>query len=730
MKIFIRPGFFLSIFLMLVLISFIILNSCSQHNIMPESTAKRKITVNTYSNDAQGRPTNNPLGNIKISIVDPSSNETVVSINTDNKGQGQLVFDAPSIGHRFEVDAIYDKLCNGIPTEIKQVVSIYPCCKDTSLVFYFDTTCPPPLKCEDLADKTDTLIIRDQNGSPKITQSVNSIFYTGSLKLFLNSEILPITATFPDGSTISPFVLVDPKPNSKDTLNFGNSLSISVEIDGSNPVGKYEKKLIIQLSCEGHTATLTIILIAEIVQENCDECLVLPHQPIVIDVSDRRNPIGQPNFYNGEFIFKNTKNCQITIDSLKFINDTKEWKATPSDGKLKINQLDNFNIDFVFTPIGINELPDTLRVFYKIGNTTCIVDVILLGKGCVDACPQISLDNKVFNDFGVNNPIYISQNVKFSRIQCGASVVTQNSIPIQLDPDACDNITVSVSVQDTEALKVSSQFYNVSTSSIYLNKGNSATLVIKFTSPTIGEFKDVLKQRGIIPPNTPNKSDSSFTLIITLTPDKKTCKTQTIVVSNILTTTPLQTKPNLLHAYNETSDIVTTPKQLVCWFDKVSNASTTDFIDHPDINPPWPYPPNNGDFYIDVDNNNNNPPAKKEPIIKLCLQGDYIMDCMKLWTTMTDVQFTNVQWVITQLSTAFYGGGKILFSNGCGTSAGGNVNPLQSGQVYIFWSNSKDENGVPCYLGLLWIAGINYGIESDQYHLSGITFQLIYPIVF
>jgi hypothetical protein len=720
MKIKLKYRLYFSALILTVGISFFLMDGCSQNTTMPNNSAQRKINVTTLSKDDQGKPTNIPIPNVTVIAIDPASGDSVDKRKTDNSGYAQLEFEAPAVGHKFDINAVNYKFCNNETIALKQVLSIFPCCKDTAIAFYFDQSCPPDLKCENLANLSDTLKILDENGSSKITQTTTSKYYTGFLTLFVNTGDLPIKATIPPASSFAPYELISPAAGSTVVLQKGEALSISVQLNAKNPLGIYVRNMLIQLSCQDGTAQVNVNLPAEIIPPAC-ECLALGTK--LINKESEGGIIGQPIDYFGEKIFDNNKqNCVDSIISIISKTNYGEWKV------INYNKIIHYNeglyVDFRFTPKFNYVQQDTFVVTYSTGSKICSMLIVTRGKGCVNACPKINPYNTGFIDFNDKVQVDISQTVRFSNTKCGSTIESNYNIPIYLDANSCDdNITVNVAIEDKEASKLAARFYKISTSPIYLNRGNTSSLVINFVSPTISEFDDIFTSGKRT--RTGKLVDSMFTMYITLTPSKAGCEVQKIKITYILNTEPVATKPNLLHAYNEVSDKVQNPKKLVCWFDKVKNASTSEFIDK---TKKGLYPPDDGDFYIDVDNNSQSL-VKKEPYIKLCKQGNYVMDRMKYWRNMPEPQYTNIKGVITLLSNDFKSNPN-LFSANYGTQAGGNGTPLQTGDVFIFYSDATNDNGVPCYMGLLWIAAINYGIESDQYHLTGITFQLIYPVEF
>jgi len=556
---------------------------------------------------------------------------------------------------------------------------------------------------------------------------LNDKYSTGYLTLFVNTGDLPITAIIPDASSIAPFELISPAPGPSIPIVKGASLSISVRINAKNPEGKYEKDLIIKLSCQGRAANLTVKLRAEIIQKFCN-CLEL--SPKEINKVSDRNPIGSSREYKNVKIFDNNENCTITIDSIKSLNKLGEWQVTNPTVLNNIKQIINYNesfyMDFKFTPDTTIVQPETFIVYYTVGDTICKDTVILKAKGCKDICPEITINNNThyFRDAieQLNNDVRFSKDPSCGGYKNGYKL----SIPILLDSEACDEISVDIKIEDKEQSKLATKYFKIQESNIYLLPTNIKDLVVSFQSPSVTEFNKIFTNG--LRAKTGTEIDSIFTIKIILHPNKVGCSDQVIIISSKIITAPIRTKPNFVQSYNQLSDIVSTPKKLVCWFDKITGATTTEFIDRTDDGN---YPPDQGDFYIDVDDNNPvTPLTKKEPYIKLANKTDNVMNCMKLWRTMTETEFNNVNYVITTLAND-YQATPNLFDTGCNSvGVGGDSNPIHTKDVYLFWSLSKGENGVPCYVGLLWVAAKKYGIEDDEYHLSDITFEIIYPIEF
>jgi hypothetical protein len=703
---------------------------CVQNTVMPDDSTQRKIKVNAFLRDTAGKPTNLPAVNAQVKAFDPLANIFVAQDITDNSGYAELVFLAPTIGKQYHIIGIYKGQT--------QVEPIYPCCKDTTVVLYFNPEPPPPIECDDLKDDTYRLTILDENNSAQISRSENDKFYFKSVTLFVNSGTEPITLKMPSAASISPFEMVSPAAGSTVTLVQGQSITITVKINAINNVDAYTKDLLIQAECTSKSAQITVKLAAQIVEAKC-ECLDL--EPIVINKEDDRNIIKTAKEYKNEQVFTNTKvNCVDEIISIESKSKIGEWEVT------KFTTIVNYNksllVDLKFTAKDAKMKPDTFVVTYKTGDQVCEVLLILKAKACVDVCPKIRIfaDEHEFSDTEQTLQIVTGKCSRF--LFSKANTCTnkpskkEENIVISYPADACfDPIDIRITVEDKEQNQLSMKYFTFSNSTGFsLSSGEFNNLTVTFTAPTIAEFQDrVLSKRG----NNQKVADSTFAVYVTISSNIPGCQAQKLKIMAIVTTDPQTSELQKISGYNQLSDVVDIQEQQVFWFNGLSDGNTSDLVRSiRDIDGTLaPYPPDEGDFYIDVYDNSATITTDREPIIKLTPTG--IMQNIKFWKYMTVNEIKNTKDVVNQIRNE-YNSGTFRFTNGL-TSVGGtpvSADPnekLLLRAVYVLWSDKDDSNtGIPCEIGILHIEGRYLGREVDTniFHLSGIDFRAIYPIMF
>ncbi|MEI6090683.1 MAG: hypothetical protein WCR42_09545 [bacterium] len=717
-------------YLIVSLLLLMVAGGCVQNTIMPNDSSQRKISAYAFLRDTSGKATNVPAVNAQIKAFDPLANTYVAQDITDNSGFAELVFEAPTMGKQYQIIGSYKGQT--------QVEPIYPCCKDTTVVLYFNPEPPPPLKCDDLKDDTYKLTILDENGSTQISRSEIDKYYYKSATLFVNNGAEPITLKMPSAASIAPFELVSPAAGSSVTLVTGQSITITVQLNAINNINKYAKNLLIQAECTDKSAVLTVNLAAEIVEAKC-ECLDL--EPTIINKEDDRNTLGTPKEYKNEEVFINTKvNCVDEIISIESLSKIGEWQITKYNATVNYNKA--LKVDLKFTAKDTQMKPDTFLVTYKTGDKTCTTLLILKAKACVDVCPKLMITG-VDLEFSNTERNYqfvtgVCSRFLFSKANTCTNEPSKKveSFTISYPIDACfDPVDIRISVEDKEQNQLSLKYFTFTNSTGFsLKSGYSFSLGVTFTAPTIEEFQNrVLSKRG----NNQKTEDSTFTIYLTLSSNIPGCAAQTIKVVAIVTTAPQTSELQKISGYNQLSDVVDIQEQQVFWFNGLSEGNTSDLVRSiRGIDGKLaPYPPDQGDFYIDVYDNSATVTTDREPILKLAPSG--IMKNVKFWKYMTVNEIKNTKDVVNQIRNE-YQNGTFTFTNGF-TSVGGNPVSADPNEklllkaVYVLWSNKDDSNtGIPCEIGILHIEGRYLGREVDTniFHLSGIDFRAIYPILF
>jgi hypothetical protein len=733
---------------------------------MPENS-RRRITINAFETDSSGNCTDKPIPDVRVSAYDPAKKDTVDKEITDNSGISYLEFDAPNVGQEFNIVSRYNKICNGVNVTDERSFLLYPCCKDTTIKLCLDPRCPPIMECGSLKDTIIYWNFTDDNSDVIYQTTTDKFIPIKNPFVQRNNKDIPINVTWlsPDSDYNPPFQMTSPKVSQ---IKKNEVLKIDMQINKKQAIGDYKKELKVKLDCVdeqgvGHTAIITIILTAKIEKVECNCTIDLfdintgaKKIKTPISKEDVSISVGTTKPFDSLLILTNNlEGCTIQVDSIVYFNNPGEWTIVKWTKGL-VNYGESIYFDASFKPTDPNMKPQYIAVYYHYDGTSnsCAFFVELKAKGCVNVCP--TFDNVAFD--GTEHNIRISNDGETGFLFTKDIVCSKDSsykaidYKISYPANACFNPAVfTITATDVESAKLASRFFKINGTSISsssisstLNSGQSLNLTVSFKAPTIKQFEDIFtnKERN----QTFTIDDSTFTIYISIKSNVPGCLDQKLKISAVLTTVPRISGYLNISAYYQKSDKSSEPQYQVCWFEGISGDVVSEYVStlkNPNTGI-GPWPPDKGDFYIDVADNSAGITTPREPILKLTniAMSSGTFNCVKFWRTMSNDAFNNTKAVITQLSNDF-NSTFLDFTINCNQSVGGNPASTDPNQrlfdpnggtndlnVYVFWSDSKGARGIPCNIGLLIVRGAQYGRETNGFHLSGIDFRVIYPVIF
>lgn len=692
-----NPGSRKSLAIMLTMAAgfLFIIGGCMETT-QPDDTDNRTLSVRAYQVNTAGGD-RIPLRNVEVQLV-PLNEENPVPMQAFTNDQGLASFNVtvPVFGSNYDVFATYNSL-----TQSKTNILI---CRDTLVVFIFDTTTVDNVDCGNL-DGADTLVFIDDQGSSLLRQNtpdgINRYERCWNLTNSLSNtnDITVNIPNIPDPFRIES-ILVDgvPVSGSQVTLPPGSTLTICFSVS-TEQAGIFEQTIDLGMTCLTNQGTYRLTLQAEVVEPACD-CEELPDS-YTITFPDRLT-VGSSGEHE-EVVLSNELPCTIILTQDSF-DGNGNWTVLSPNFPQTLDPGESLTLRVRFTPTSAAAQGGTLNLTIdpQGGQNTCDFTVELEGEGCSNSCPLISTDNLLFEVFGTETIVDTLSDRNDNRVfvSSGDELLARSSTVIRTyyveNPDtACQSIDVRINPQFAD--NYAQQYFEISPRILTLAPGETGSIQVTFTAPTLSEFQSITAARG----NTGALADSLFKVVLQLT--SPGCS-QTIDDNAVVTVFPDISPIINLRAYNQRTPQKQIPENEVYSFGAQSRT-----INKGPNGENGEYPPLRGHIWIDVDNNDPaaNPP--QEPILNVTSSNIE----MKLWQNgYSEDDFANVPQLVTE------------FSSDPNYDTGYSSDPIRGlnvGDVIAFRLGS----GV---YALVFIRRVDNGTENTSSRQSGIEFRSVYPI--
>ncbi len=681
----------------LLLAAIILLPACMETT-TPSNENERELTVMVYR-VTDGTTT--PVRGAEVNIFQAdNANINPLQAYTNSQGAASFRFKVPVTGQNFNISAIYNNRAQN-----KSSVLL---CKDTTLIFVFDTTNTISFSCNNLG-KNEDLVFTDDFGNTdlKLNTPANIFRYEKCTAGLYNSGTQDITLTLPKVNP--PFklesVLIDGLPptvqNNKVVIQPGQTLTLCFSVS-TKETGAFTQELNLQMTCEdGQQGNYNLTLNATVVPPTCD-CDEYSNFSLI--TLSERVPSGKSKEIK-QVVFTNNSPCDVEISFLNF-DGNDGWEILNPQFPVTVKSGNSLEISAKFTPPSANQHSDTLNLEVRpIGtDNVCNLDVYLEGEGCAGGCPLFSTDGFYFDEYS-SSPVIdtisdrTDKRVYFSLKNSNPPITTTvTRLYYFMNPDsACEDLTLTVNLTYQSGDIYSPRYFDVSPESLTLAPGEVGVIQVTFVSPDIEELDDIVQARG----NNGITADSAFNVYIQV--NSPGCQ-QKINATTVVTVFPDISPIINLRAYSQRTSLAPEPENEVYIFG--ADART---IIKGRANGPGPYPPPSGDIWIDVNDTlpSANPP--QEPILK-SVSGTL---GMKIWrTNMLESEFTDV------------GQTYLAFTNDPNYNTGYTPGPLTGlapGNVIAFRIS-------PFMYALIYIRSIYNGTENNTNLQSGIEFRAIYPI--
>lgn len=684
----------------IILALFLILPACMETT-SPSNDNERELTVLVYSAMTGNPGTTTPVRGAEVRVF-LSDNSNINPLQTYTNSQGAAIFrlKVPIVGNNYNITATYNNR-----TQSKNSTLI---CKDTTLIFIFDSTQVAELNCDEL-NRNETLVFVDDKGNQelKLNTPANVNRYDRCSAGLYNSGNEDITLTVP--AVKEPFrlesVLTDGTPatisNNQVTIKPGETLTLCFSVS-TKETGEFSQELAIPLLCsEGQEGTYNLTLQAVVVPPTCDCDEYGNSYNLVLST---RVEVGQ-SVETKQVIFTNNSPCNVVVNRIAFAGNT-GWTILSPNFPATVNSGKSLEITAKFTALSSGTHRDTLSLELtpEGSGQVCPFDVYLEGEGCAGSCPLISLDGVNFETYG-SSPVIdtisdrTDKRVFFSMTNAEPPInTTVTRLYYFMNPDsACDEIRLNVSLSYQQGDIYSPEYFTVSPQQLSLAPGEVGVIQVTFVSPDIEELDKIVAARG----NTGLTADSAFNVFLRI--NSPGCE-QKINATTVVTVFPDISPIINLRAYSQRTSLAPEPENEVYYF---GNDART--ILKGRGNTPGAYPPHKGHIWIDVEDTLASATPPQEPILK-SVSGTL---GMKIWkTNMLESDFTNV------------GSTYLAFVSDPNYSTGYTAGPLTGltpGNVIAFQINQY-------MYALIYIRSVYDGTENNTNLQSGIEFRAIYPI--
>jgi hypothetical protein len=721
---------------------------CKDEVIPPAGqNAKRTLTVIIQERDPVTGDCSIVAPNADITVfeVTKDGEKELVAMRTGADGVAQWTSDLPATGINLTVRAVYKnqvQYCNP---------RVFVFCTDATISMCFESVPPVDIDCTQSVDTTIVIPFVNEDGRAQLISGLplGVGIYSATRTLFRNSNPTSDICVTVDKRSDGPFS-IDKLITSHDVSGenpasvspgelFTALFSVSTAAVGDfNATFTFTVKLCGSDSCK--IKYFRVRLEATVINLPCDcpadnNVRMQPGLDIV--------PVGESRTYNNLLLAAFSGDCgTVYVDSVRRTGSNKGWTITypaPPPSVEYTNHQITFNA--VFAPVKAGICVDTFLFRIRFVNgRQCTMMVRLIGEGCVNACPNIGPSYGTLHQFSSKaDTSNLGDHIAFTNTVCPAANGTVSrefavALPVE---SCCQSMDVSINVFDDEASKLASRYFTVSPSTaMTVTKGSQSIFTVKFTAPTVTEFNQLftsgLRQR------TGSKSDSSFMIRIRLTSDCIAC-TQDVVVKATVGDVSLLSPIRNLRAYGQKTDLVPIPSTEVCYINSTTNGNPDPGLVRAliDANKNYPYPPGEGDIFVEVmDTSRAYPPLPlKEPML-FRREGTVFSSIQRIATGYPEnsvvaiYPVVNLLQNIVQSNPGFFAQTSLPFSF---PPTANSIKPVP-GEVYVLYGGSTWSGifgPVPCNLAMLYVRSRTVGQGEDNlntHHQSGIEFRLIYPV--
>jgi hypothetical protein len=763
----------------------------------------------TFLAECNGSQVSEPAANADVLVtyfnINTQKEDTLLQTKLDNQGNTDLIIPHSGCG-------ISNLKVIGFYKSIAFEDSLGFTCCDTTLTMLFYQKCDEAveneLTCNDL-DKTYNIELENQYGgclligSPNSEIKWNSITFKSDYRIQIDvSSLTKLTGKFSASFT--------PNPGSSIIeLAVGQELTATFLV-ATDETGEFAEKLILPVTCvdgEG-TGTITINLKAEV----CDDGCVCPfntdgNTEFKLDKSFDGVIVGTSKSFANETVFTVTSNmladgCLMKItDIQRYPNNSVsatniaasheavfDWiLVSPANYPEELRLNNEFRISADFMPNKSGLSVDTFEVFTDIFNSVgalkdqCSFRVIMTGRGCVNACPAITINSLAPSELLSSTNTFL-RNITFGETidmdsgdkikqklsgnlgsDCaGLGASTEKvfyEFKLIMDPseELCSNIEVSVNILQDGAID-DRQFFKLSQNTMNLSAIGSELLTASFFPPAISAHlqsghSDTYRVRIIA------QASSSTGAVL--------C-TQEIKLEAEVSKTAIQiSEPRLMKAFSQVSDKDASPayqaydiityNQLYNYFGKVDNLNPV--LGH--VNTlATPNQPNTAHaFFFDVDvptdkttrqipklylvNNKLNVYKQvTEYPVAYYINNDAFKNDMENLTqkVFTQGNFSSINTVPIRDFNFSASGSNLMWSNSKNASdmtTYGSGIPLEVGGVYIVWAPVDNPyTNIPvgsitytnyCNVAFLYIDAISDGAGTNH-NIGNVSFYVVYPL--
>lgn len=731
MKAFIRFTARVAAMLVVLCVSLVVFNSCSEVT-KPEDTVQAKLSVLTELRKIApgGAVTVVPLQNVRITVTRVDGLSAPAPQLTNARGEAVLLSEASVAGDDFVVEAFS-------PDHGTRVDTLHGVCGDARARFVFREVAIADLNCNTLAPAAlDIVFANAVTGSEKLVQNSpnpvqNCIAVArnsgrDSIQVELPTAqlgVFKVTAVQIDGR-VFPVVSTPMRV----TLPPGGTLGLCVDINTGTtsqgqPNGRFAQALRLRVSCSSGSSTdLALNLQATVVEKSCDCSLYTPATQQTLQLSEPVE-VGQTERLSGT-VFTNNGPCPVTVRVTTITPSAgrSDWfiespaALRSANGEIKLQTGESLDISAVFSPVQAtttsepSELTLALTVIPDGDPNTCNFTVVLSGESCTEKCPSLRLNGRDY-PFGTvpapRDSLYIRDDRRVFISDLEPSTVTETyDFVLALDDTLiCRTNDVALRIEALPGDQHSLRYFELSDTRVALrtNSRIAGSFDVTITAPTRDELRQIILTRN--PGGTPKTSDSMLTVKVIM--EIPGCPDQELLVDAIITALPDFTPPIKMHAYRQTTPRQPKPEYEYYMFGDEGVRSLRN------SSPPPPNGPGQGDLWVDVPNPNG--PLPQQPFIKVESNVQWAF-----WQQITDESFfNNILQIVTQVQNGI-NTNSFTFNSGDITSAApGN---LAVGNVYIFRLSATR-------YAVMVIREINDGTENNLNNQSAIHFRMLYPVL-
>lgn len=738
---------------------FLPFSSCKEEVVPPPAVTKdRVLTMICTERNTATQSCDRPASGVTliISRVTPDGEEVLATVQADRNGIARHIPQVPTTGMNLSVRAEY----NGQVQYSNPRVFLF--CTDATLTFCFDREPPVSIDCSTPLDTTMVLPFTDETGKPVLLtgQPLNIGKYVLTKTLFTNTNPSKEMCVTIDARTRAIFhieqILTTRDVTNDNPIMVRPNESLTLIFSASTAgAGTFSETFVVTAalcndnSCQPKVFRLNTRATVEQLSCTCptgrDTLQTLRPDPDMALVT-----VGMPTTYLNTWMFRVSPDClNIVVDSAQRIDAIDHgWRiSTPLPAVISASDV-RLNLTFTPTRAGISS--DTLVLYYHFERTMqkCSVRVILLGEACRSMCPLYGMNGSPLQEFSSRAGFYTMRYVNSGIIPfsenpaCGGSALdVVSTLTLTLPDTACCTSPTSVRIDlaNVDPSGVSSRFFTVQSAggSVLVSKNSQTRVLVTFRSPTVNEFDRLFTSGERTRTNT--VADSTFSIQIRLTSDCNGCSQVITVDARVNTFSQLSPIRNL-RAYGQKTDLVRFPSTEVCTIISTTNGTVDPglvrSLTRSDRS--FPYPPNDGDFFVEVaDTSVAFPPLpRKEPML-FRVTGTMFTRIQKLASGYPENSVANITPVLTLLQN------EVQSNPGYFTQpslpytwppVGGSIRPVP-GDVYVLYGDQLWPGRfgqVPCRLALLYIRSrtVGEGEESlNTHHQSGIEFRIIYPVI-